>query len=162
MLHMKHAHNGIAEEKNTTNHSAAAVSKAMRDALTSSSQIQSTYHSGVRNMFLVSSIGFALAAFLLASRVQGVSRMVLSVLIAAIFVYSSTYGMCVARWHRGASAILEAALELDEVVPAPVSRMAIGMIRNSWETRVKAYAAIEMVALIAILAVIFFTLDRKS
>ena len=139
----------------TNANSPAMVGKAMRAALTSSSQIQSAYHSGVRNMFLVSSTGFALAAFLFATKAQGATRLVIASLVAAIIVFSATYGMCVSRWHREAVAILHAALEVDDDLPAPVARIAGDMVRRSWEKRVHVYAAIEMIALLAILVVIF-------
>lgn len=147
--------NTIGVQPQTNTISAATVGKAMRAALASSSQIQCTYHSGVRNMFMISGIGFALAAFLFSTKAQGAIRLVIASLVAVMIVFSATYGMCVSRWHRDAVAILDAALEVDEELPAPVAKIAGDMVQRSWEKRVHVYAVIELILLLPILVVVF-------
>eukprot|EP00798_Chlamydomonas_sp_ICE-L_P029631 gene29631-biopygen4262 len=84
----------------------------------------------LRNMFLLSGIGFSLPAFLFATKAQGATRLVIASLVAAIIVFSATYGMCVSQWHREAVAILDVALEVDDELPASVARIAGDMVRR--------------------------------
>ncbi len=133
---------------------------SLRAALRDVGAVQGIYHSGVRNMFATSAVAIAIAAFAFASKSRKELRIGMAAVSVAVLVFSTMYGLSVAKWHRDASRLLGEGIDTDETV-APAHRKhfgALARLLGSWESRVHAYVAImAAIAIGILLATVFLT-----